>query len=47
MAVPPPAIEDGVPIGELFDLDGPSPLTAEWNTVRRGLGYGIGWTWAE
>lgn len=44
--VPPPALEDGVPVGELFDLDRPGPLAAEWDTVRRGLGYGIGWTWA-
>ncbi len=43
--VPPAAMEDGVPIGDSFDLPASEPLAAEWTTVRRGLGYGIGWSW--
>ena len=43
--VPPTAMEDGVPIGDSFDLPTTEPLAAEWTTVRRGLGYGIGWAW--
>jgi len=43
--LPPLAMDDYVPIGDHFDLAGGEPLVAEWNTVRRGLGYGIGWTW--
>ncbi len=43
--LPPMAMDDAVPIGEHFDLSTGQPLVAEWRTVRRGLGYGIGWTW--
>ncbi len=43
--LPPLAMDDGVPVGEMFDLEAGSPLVAEWSTVRRGLAYGIGWSW--
>ena len=43
--VPPMAVDDDVPLGEQFDLRDGAPLAAEWNTVRRGLAYGIGWSW--
>ncbi len=43
--VPPPAMEDGVPLPPLLDLSAPI-LRASWPTVRRGLAYGIGWAWA-
>lgn len=43
--VPPMAMDDGVPLGETFDLASGQPLVAEWKTVRRGLAYGIGWSW--
>lgn len=42
--IPPMAMDDAVPIGEHLALDG-TPLVAEWKTVRRGLAYGIGWSW--
>lgn len=43
--VPPPAMEDGVPLPPLLDTATPV-LHASWPTVRRGLAYGIGWAWA-
>lgn len=45
--VPPVAMDDAVPLGEQLDLTSGEPLVAEWTTVRRGLGYGIGWTWDD
>lgn len=43
--IPPMAMDDAVPIGQHLDLSSGAPLVAEWRTVRRGLAYGIGWSW--
>ena len=43
--VPPMAVDDDVPLGDQFNLADGNPLIAEWKTVRRGLAYGIGWSW--